>query len=177
MTNLDTPTYPDAESSYVRNAPIDFVDTDALRHFCSSAIGVQPKRDRALTRFARTKLRLPAPVPKRAFAVAKFAQKDPVASPHSHLDVLGRASGATLVCWGEGEVLADDAAKLCTISDKWQALTAPSVHAWPMVLFNLGRNVEEVRGSRPDHLTPQRATGCESIGRWVRDHMPANSTA
>ena len=116
-------------------------------------------------------------MPKRAFAVAKFAQKDPVASPHSHLDVLGRASGATLVCWGEGEVLADDAAKLCTISDKWQALTAPSVHAWPMVLFNLGRNVEEVRGSRPDHLTPQRATGCESIGRWVRDHMPANSTA
>lgn len=30
-----------------------------------------------------------------------------------------------------------------------------------MVLFNLGRNCDE------------RATGCEAIGRWVRDHMPA----
>ena len=138
---------------------------------------MQPKRDGALTRFARTKLKLPAPVPKRAFAVSKFAQKDPVASPHSHLDVLGRASGDTLVCWGEGEVLADDAAQLTAISDKWQALTAPSVHAWPMVLFNLGRNVEEVRRSVRAGLTGQRATGCESIGRWVRDHMPAGATA
>lgn len=101
---------------------------------CSSAVGIKNQRDLAVRRFVRAKLHRPTPIPRRPLEMAMAIAKDPVLSPHAHLDVLERANGLTLVCWGEAEVMADDCAKLTSISHKWEALTAPSVHGAPFVL-------------------------------------------
>lgn len=91
---------------------------------------------------------------------ALHCKADPLLSPGDHASRLLSSSTAgsvpTLVLYGAGEVMADQSERLLkALGDQGEGRMARQCHAWPLVLFNLGRSNRE------------RGLGVLEIAQWI----------
>lgn len=95
-----------------------------------------------------------------------YCRQNYLLSPGDHLYLLDVASTSCpiLVLYGKGEILADQSRAIGVLGDGKtprhgvELIERRTVHAWPMVMFNLGMDEEE------------RAFGLREISRWITAH-------